>query len=865
MSIFQAWIKTWREQFATGMAPKPVAMGTGPGQNWLLAQSGDGGEKRKVQAGRRRHDDTAGSAPRERAEAPDRDRPSPAPPSSGGTRPPSSGGSWGGSPSSVPSGGGMRMSPLLMGVVLVVLLLCIVPIFLLQGGGGGDAVLPADQQPADQFDTNQPPLDLGQVQPTAVPALPTRVVPTRTPLPVVPAGGQDSGTTWTVMLYQDADDKILEQDIYVDLNEAERVGSSENVNIVAQIDRYRGGFQGDGDWTSAKRFYVTQDDDLQRVRSQQVADLGEVNMSDTQTLVDFVRWAVANYPADKYALILSDHGMGWPGGWSDPTVSGSEDRRIPLTSALGNQMYLMELDDALGQIRSETGIDKFELLGMDACLMGHLEVLSALEPHARYAVVSQETEPALGWAYTSFLSTLTANPGMNGGQLGQVIVDSYIADDQRIVDDQARTDFVGRGASARQLANRLGRDVTLTAIDLQALPDLMASVDSFAYSLQGLNQRTVAQARNYAQAFTSIFGSNVPASYIDLGNFAELLKREGGNATVSRAADTVMAALGRVVLAEKHGPNKPGATGVSVYFPNSQLYRSAVAGPQSYTAIARRFVESSLWDDFLAFHYTGRQFEPAANQVAVPQRGETIVAPGAGVIEVSPISLSSKTAAPGQPVVLSADISGDKVGYIKFFVGFYDRDANSINVADSDYLESSDTREVDGVYYPDWGEGDFTLEFEWEPVVFAINDGQKSHVALFNPETYGKTRDEATYSVDGIYTYADGGEQRYAKMYFANGEMQQVFGFTNPDGTGAPREITPQPGDTFTIVEKWLDLNASGQIEKTAAQEGDTLTFGTQPFRWKELDAAAGDYLVGFIVEDLDGNPTAAYARVAVE
>ncbi len=863
MKPLRAWMKQWREQLAVVGLPRLVpAAGSGPGQNWLLAQSGDGGEKRKVQAGRRRRDDPSASGPRERADAPDRDRPSSSPPpSSGSTRPPSSGGSWGGSPSSAPSGGGMRMSPLMMGVVLVVLLLCIVPIFLLQGGGGGDTGVPADQ-----FDSGQEqPLDLGQLQPTLVPALPTRVVPTRTPRPLVPAGGQDGDSTWTVMLYQDADDKILEQDIYVDLNEAERVGSSAQVNIVAQVDRYRGGYQGDGNWTSAKRFYVTQDDDLQRVRSQQMADLGEVNMSDTQTLVDFVRWAAETYPADKYVLILSDHGMGWPGGWSDPTVSGSEDRSIPLTSALGNQMYLMEIDEALEQIRAETGIDKFELVGMDACLMGHLEVLSALAPHARYAVVSQETEPALGWAYTSFLGTLTANPGIDGGQLGQVIVDSYIAEDQRVVDDQARSEFVGRGATARQLANKLQRDITLTAIDLQTLPELMASVDDFAYALQGVNQRTVAQARNYAQAFTSIFGSNVPASYVDLGNFAQLLKRESGNATVSQAADAIMAALGRTVIAEKHGPNKPGATGVSVYFPNSQLYRSAVAGPQSYTAIARRFAQDSLWDDFLAFHYTGRGFEPASNAVAVPQRGETVVAPGTGVIEVSPISLSSNTAAPGEPVVLSADVSGENIGYIKFFVGFYDRDANSINVADSDYLESSDTREIDGVYYPDWGEGDFNLEFEWEPVVFGINDGQKSHVALFNPETYGRTWEEATYAVDGIYTYADGGEQRYAKMYFANGEMQQVFGFTNSDGTGAPREITPQAGDTFTIIEKWLDLNTSGQIEQTSAEQGDTLTFGDQPFRWREMDAAAGDYLVGFIVEDLDGNPTAAYARVGVE
>ncbi len=82
------------------------------------------------------------------------------------------------------------------------------------------------------------------------------------------------------MLYQDADDKILEKDIYIDLNEAERVGSSDKVQIVAQMDRYRGGYTGDGNWVGAKRFYVTQDDDLEQVSSEVVDDMGNVAMSD---------------------------------------------------------------------------------------------------------------------------------------------------------------------------------------------------------------------------------------------------------------------------------------------------------------------------------------------------------------------------------------------------------------------------------------------------------------------------------------------------------------------------------------------------------------------------------------------------------
>jgi len=95
------------------------------------------------------------------------------------------------------------------------------------------------------------------------------------------------------------------------------------VQIVAQLDRFQAGYTGDGDWTSARRYHVLQDGDLNHINSEIVQDLGEVNMADTQTLVDFATWAIQTYPAEHYVLILSDHGMGWPGGWSDPTASGA--------------------------------------------------------------------------------------------------------------------------------------------------------------------------------------------------------------------------------------------------------------------------------------------------------------------------------------------------------------------------------------------------------------------------------------------------------------------------------------------------------------------------------------------------------------
>lgn len=811
---------------------------------------------------RRRRPSGAPADDRERASAPQRRRPTsgappPAPTGGGGFRPPVSFG--GGSP-----GGGMQIpgggcGVILLIVAVVAFMLLGGPNFLNQGGSDDTTGLP-DAPPA--------------AMPAPSTATPTRALATATrPTTSGSAGAAASapgaGQTWTVMLYLDADDQVLEKDIYVDLNEVERVGSSDRVNLVAQIDRYRGGFAGDGDWTSTKRFYITQDDDLERVRSQEIADLGEVNMADGAALVDFISWAAHDYPADKYVLILSDHGMGWPGGWSDPTAGSGTDQSTPLAAKLGDQLYLNELDAALEQARGATGIDKFELLGMDACLMAHLEVFTALAPHARYALASQETEPALGWAYTSFLRTLVANPDMNGAELGQAVVASYIQDDQRIVDDQARAELVSRGSpmgglfgllgglsapSAQEVAAEMAQNVTLTAIDLEQIPALVNRLNELAFTLQRSDQRAVAQARSYAQSFTSIFGPDVPASYIDLGNFVKLLQQASGG-ELTQATDQVLAALEQSIVAEKHGAKRPGATGVSIYFPIAQLYRIPVAGPPSYTAIADRFAQSSLWDDFLAFHYTGRTFDQQAQTAVVPERTATFAAPGGGGLAVSPISTSASVAAPGQPVLLSTRIQGENVGYIYLFAGFYDQAANSLLVIDSDFLESDNTRTVDGVYYPVWPtSGQFTMEFEWEPLVYAISDGVDRVVTLFKPETYGFAPEAAIYTVDGVYTYAENGATRAARLYFSNGVLRQVFGFTGEDATGAPREIIPQPGDQVTISERWLDLDQNGQIANSATQTGATLTFGEQTFTWQELDAAPGEYVVGFIVEDLAGN-----------
>ena len=70
-----------------------------------------------------------------------------------------------------------------------------------------------------------------------------------------------------------------------------------------------------------------------------------------ESLVDFVTWAMDAYPADKYALISPDHGMGWPGGWKRPhrLRFAYQAKRNPFKERLGDQLFLDELRGALSR------------------------------------------------------------------------------------------------------------------------------------------------------------------------------------------------------------------------------------------------------------------------------------------------------------------------------------------------------------------------------------------------------------------------------------------------------------------------------------------------------------------------------------
>lgn len=668
--------------------------------------------------------------------------------------------------------------------------------------------------------------------------------------------------TWLVMLYFDADDAILEEDMYFDLNEVEMIGSTERVQMVAQIDRGNENFTGDDDWTSARRYYLTQDNDLNAINSEVLADLGEVDMGSRDTLIDFTTWAIQTYPADNYVLIMSDHGAGWPGGWSDSSPKNSG----------GNWLHLNDVEYALSQTITNTGIRQFELIGMDACLMSMLEVYNSLAPYAHYAVASQETEPALGWAYTSFLGGLAERPEMSGADLGRAIVEGYINEDQRILNDEARQRMLSSygifdATNADEMAQEMSTTITIAAIDLSALSHLNSTLDQFLYTLKNIDQTSVANSRAYAQAFVNVFNEEYPSPYIDLSNFAEFIVQTVKDPTVEESAQQLQSALSNAVIAEKHGEQRPGARGISVYFPISELYWDETIGYAFYTESSRSSSDHTLWDDFLAYHYAGQEFG-----LGNPSKEARLPAPGAGQISIAPLTLSATSIQPGDILNIQTDITGDNVAYI-YFVGLIKHSSeNRYLLYFMDYLQYDERNQVqNGVVYPVWDQtnGSIHISLDWDLSERAVCDGTNCVTALLNPDKYTAQTENRIYYVEGWYTYAETGKRIEATMYFSSTDDFLIRNIiANPvgnDSIKSPSALIPKPGDHFLTMNTELTIDDSGKIH-TTYHEGNSLTFGDQPFyRGYWGTPEPGEYVFGIYVKDKDGNVTWQFAPVTVK
>jgi len=372
---------------------------------------------------------------------------------------------------------------------------------------------------------------------------------------------------WTFMVYMAGDNNLASAGDE-DLREMRTVGSTDDVHVLVQFDNAatRG--------TERYRVLTDGDDVLE--------SLGPTDSGDPNVLLDFIRWAHTAYPADRYALVLWNHGGGWePSAIAQiaqeihaPSFGAREgverasssmrrtffrttleailalptpqDRAICSDDGSGHSLDTIELGKVLAAAADVLG-QPIDLLGLDACLMSTLEVAHQVRPYVRYLVASEESEPNEGWPYDVVLPRLVTDPDVATADLAAHVVAAYL-------ESYALAGYTG--------------DITQTALDLGRLDDLTGPLDRLAEAL--IVRLPVARGQIWeAHRGTKRFWQN---TLVDVGHFGQRLRWVIPG--VAEQADAVVAALrpspDGLVVAEGHaGDGVASCTGLTVYLPNA--------------------------------------------------------------------------------------------------------------------------------------------------------------------------------------------------------------------------------------------------------------------------------------------------------
>ena len=260
-----------------------------------------------------------------------------------------------------------------------------------------------------------------------------------------------------------------------------------------------------------------------------VDSVGSASMGDAETFMDFLDFGFDHFPADRYGLIMWDHGSGASGG-----LCYDEMTKDPL--------YYPEIYEGL-----EAGMPrntKFAFIGFDACLMSSYELANHIAPFADYMIASEELEPGSGWKYDGWLPALVSNPSISISKLGQKIVDSFI---------QSASSSYYRGDYA-----------TLAVSDLRKLPALRKAVEKMGASLteqiENGGYSGIMRLRQNMRSFGEI--SNSASDMIDITVFADAYAQFD-----KAAAKAIKTALEDVVVYSGHTNNLSGVTGMSILVP----------------------------------------------------------------------------------------------------------------------------------------------------------------------------------------------------------------------------------------------------------------------------------------------------------
>jgi hypothetical protein len=608
---------------------------------------------------------------------------------------------------------------------------------------------------------------------------------------------------WTIIAYYGGDTN-LEAGILNDFNEFELGGgSNETVRVLMLLDRHPEFSDTSGDWETVRLFEVGADvsgdeggDAPPTIDTQELADLGELDTGDGQTLAQYLTWVVRAYPARHYAVTLSSHGAGWSGLVTDDTDGPSI-------------LTLPELRQAFAIATEAAGVDKFDLLINDACLMSSVEYHQAMADtfHTSYASPEIVVNPALDMSLLSQL--LNDDISIDLTTLGTTLVDTYM-----VRDVQARG-----GAESRYLTNAVTR--------LDNFAPVSAAIDRFAQLVKSdpvTYGFLLGEARSNAYTYSAFVGGD---ELIDLGNLMRQIIFLSTDPDMILAAEAVLQALSDAVAYANAGDQVATQTSTyhNIYFPNtSEDFKPAYfvdSAMEEWATMLRSYynvVTPQVW----SIDSTGVPFHPPiAPKVHI-----------AGVYPTTPVSLLS-------PLSINLEITGRNISHAINTIDRVLPDGTVIRLL-NERLLTSVGRGEEVVRINQWASGIETVDIVWDTALPVVTDGETSKTELLI-----LTEDVA--SLEGRYREPGSEAWNTASLIFdlETGTLQRVINRSETDALGV---ITIPTGSEFQAYR--AVVTPDGRV---ATEPGTLYAWPEDGLSWSWQPAPSGDYHIGLLVTAFGG------------
>lgn len=310
----------------------------------------------------------------------------------------------------------------------------------------------------------------------------------------------------------------------LDMKEMMSIGSTPNLNIIVTTGGALAWQQPEISAEKIQRWKIEKGEKVA------LGDSEDTYMSNPNTLKNFIIWGTKNYPANRYALVLWNHGSGSVEGFG---LDQNNNRTLKLTN----------IKTALEEAYKVTGV-KFDLIGFDACLMATLETANILAPYSNFMVASEEVEPGHGWDYKSITRAIAEDPKIPGLNLGKTIAQSY--------EKHAFYHFTQR-------------DITLSVISLNQISSVVKATEKLI-EVAGKDVKDPVRFKQIAQArsISEDYGNSETASF-DMTDLMDLSLNLKNN--YPQESEELIDSLKRAIVFKVRGKAKPAANGLSIYFP----------------------------------------------------------------------------------------------------------------------------------------------------------------------------------------------------------------------------------------------------------------------------------------------------------